>query len=424
MYNHPRRLVSFEPTAAVHFPSPSAEVPRKPAVIRHLTSLVALAALTAGAHAQSDPIRIALVYEKTGGWESYAVQLLRGATLGLEYATGGTMELLGRKVELIEKDNQLKPDLSRALLEEAYADDGAIAAIGPISSGNALAMLPVAEEYGRLLFPVATAHSITGEKWVPTVFRTISNTDHMAIAGARVLEGDGTHVAILTQDYAFGRDGAEAFKSALEGTTTEVVAEEYAPTDTKDFTPFIQRMFDALKGRDGRKVIWVFWGGGKSPIPAIKDADPERHGIEISTRGNSLAVLKGYKKFPGMEGAIYYYYDIPDNPVNDWLVERHNERHGSPPDLFTAAGMDAAITIVEGIKRAGTTDVDSIVEQLRGMEVSGSKGTLRIRPEDHQALQPMYHYRVVDDPGLEWAVPAFVREIAIEEIDLPIRNGR
>ena len=392
--------------------------------LTRLASIFTIIASPALSLAQSDPIKIALVYEKTGGWESYAVQLLRGATLGLEYATGGTMELLGRPVELIEKDNQLKPDLSRALLEEAYADDGAIAAIGPISSGNALAMLPVAEEYNRLMFPVATAHSITGEKWIPTVFRTISNTDHMALGGAKVLEGPDTHVAILTQDYAFGRDGAEAFKAALEGSATKVVSEEYAPTDTKDFTPFIQRLFDALKDKQGRKYIWVLWGGGKSPLSAIKDANPERFGIDISTRGNSLAVLKGYKKFPGMEGSIYYYYDIPKNSVNDWLVKKHQERYGSPPDLFTAAGMDAAITIIEGIKKAGNTNTDDMVSALEGLEVSGAKGKLLIRPEDHQALQVMYHYRIDDDPALEWAVPTLVREIGIEELDLPIRNGR
>ena len=393
-------------------------------ISRIVAAIVALAGLPALSWSQTDPVRIALVYEKTGGWESYAVQLLRGATLGLEYATDGKMEILGRPVELIEKDNQLKPDLSRALLEEAYVDDGAIAAIGPISSGNALAMLPVAEEYDRLLFPVATAHSITGEKWIPTVFRTISNTDHMAISGAKVLEEGNTNVAILTQDYAFGRDGAEAFKRALEGTTASVVSEEYAPTDTKDFTPFIQRMFDELKDKDGRKVIWVFWGGGKSPIPAIKDANPERYGIELSTRGNSLAVLKGYKKFPGMEGSIYYYYDIPNNTVNDWLVQEHEKRYGTPPDLFTAAGMDAAIAIIESIKKAGNTEVGDLVAALRGMEVDGAKGKLYIRPEDHQAMQAMYHYKIVDDPALEWAVPELVREISMEELDLPVRNGR
>ena len=372
--------------------------------------------------AADDPIKIALVYEKTGGWESYAIQLLRGATLGFDYATGGTWKVLDRPIELIEKDNQLKPDLSRALLEEAYGDDNAVAAIGPISSSNALAMLPVAEEYERLLFPLATAHSITGKKWIPYVFRTMRNTDHDAFSSAKVLEGENTYIAVLTQDYAFGHDGAEGFKQALAGGPVQIVTEEFAPTDTKDFTPFIQRMFDALKDKQGRKVIWVHWGGGKSPIPAIKDANPERYDIEISTGGNSLAVLKGYKKFPGMEGAIYYYYGIPDNPVNDWLVAEHQKRYGSPPDYFTAGGMDAAIAIVAALKEAGTTDSKDLIAALEGIELDTAKGKIKIRAADHQALQPMYHYRVVIDPNVEWAIPELIREIGYEEIDLPIRN--
>ncbi len=374
--------------------------------------------------ADDDSIKIALVYEKTGGWESYATQVLRGVELGFEYATNGTWEVLDKPIELIEKDNQLQPDLSRALLEEAFGDEGAIFAIGPISSSNALAMLPVAEEYERIMMPIATAHSITGDKFIPYVFRSMRNSDHDAISSAVVVNSPDTYVATLTQDYAFGRDGVEAFKRALQGSNVQIVAEEYAPTDTTDFTSFIQRMFDALKDQPGRKVIWVHWGGGRSPIPSLQDMNPERHDIEISTGGNSLAVLEGYKRFPGMEGAIYYYYDLPDNDVNDWLVAKHFDLYDSPPDYFTAGGMDAAIAIVQALKTAGTTDTDNLIEVMENMEFDAPKGRMKFRSEDHQALQPMYHYRVKVDPDVKWAIPELVREISIEEINLPIRNNK
>lgn len=82
--------------------------------------------------------------------------------LGLEYATNGTMAINGEKIVVIKKDTQLKPEIGRAQLEEAYGDDDAHIAVGPVSSGVALAMLPVAEEYERLpIVETAVADSIT-----------------------------------------------------------------------------------------------------------------------------------------------------------------------------------------------------------------------------------------------------------------------
>ncbi|MEI6592575.1 MAG: ABC transporter substrate-binding protein, partial [Holophagaceae bacterium] len=101
--------------------------------------------------AVAQDIKIAHVYDKTGVLEAYAKQTQAGLVMGLEYATGGTMMVNGHKIVLIEKDTQGKPDVAKAQLAAAYADDKAVLAIGPTSSGVALAMLPVAEEYKKIL---------------------------------------------------------------------------------------------------------------------------------------------------------------------------------------------------------------------------------------------------------------------------------
>ena len=69
--------------------------------------------------------------------------------LGLEYLTAGKMEVNGRKLKVIVKDDQSKPDMARTLLAEAYGDDRVDLAVGTTSSGAALAMLPVAAEYKK-----------------------------------------------------------------------------------------------------------------------------------------------------------------------------------------------------------------------------------------------------------------------------------
>lgn len=385
-----------------------------------LATGVAAAMLTAPALAD---IKIAHVYGKTGALEAYAAQSHNGLMLGLEYATGGTMEVNGEKLVVIEKDTQLKPDIGKALLAEAYGDDEADIAVGPVSSGVALAMLPVAQEYEKILIvEPAVADSITGENWNRFIFRTGRNSSQDAISNAVALGGEGVTIATLAQDYAFGRDGVAAFREALNASGAKIAHEEYVPTDTTDFTAAAERIFNAMKGIEGKKKLFIIWAGGGNPMGKINAMDPSRFGVEIATGGNILAALKAYKELPGMEGATYYYYEIPKNPVNDWLVKEHMDRFSSPPDFFTAGGMAAGIAVVEAIKKAGSTDTEALISAMEGMEWETPKGTMRFRKEDHQALQAMYHFRTEVQDGKDYGVPVLVREIGIDEMDIPIRN--
>jgi branched-chain amino acid transport system substrate-binding protein len=373
--------------------------------------------------AVAQDIKIAHVYDKTGPLEAYAKQTQTGLMMGLSYGTGGTMTVNGHKLVVIEKDSQGKPDVGKSQLAAAFADDKADIAVGPTSSGVALAMLPVAEEYKKILIvEPAVADSITGDKWNRYIFRTGRNSSQDAISNAVALDKKGVSIATLAQDYAFGRDFVKAFKGALKNAT--LVHEEYLPANTTDFTAGAQRLFDALKDKPGRKIIFINWAGAGNPFK-IADLDPKRYGIEIATGGNILPALAAYKPFPGMEGAAYYYYDIPKNAINKWLVAEHQKQFNAPPDFFTAGGMAAGLAIVEALKKTGgSTDTEKLISTMEGMSFETPKGTMIFRKEDHQALQVMYHFKIKVDPAVAWAIPELVRVITIEEMDIPIRNKR
>jgi len=382
--------------------------------------------LPLAASGQGKPeIRIAHVYSKTGPLEAYGKQTQTGLMMGLDYATGGTMMVAGRKLTLIEKDDQGKPDVGKSLLAAAYGDDKADIAIGPTSSGVALALLPVAEEYKKiLLVEPAVADSITGDKWNKYIFRTGRNSSQDAISNAVAVDVDGMSVAMLAQDYAFGRDGVKAFRESLK--KAKIVHEEYLPQATTDFTAGIQRIVDALKDKPGRKMIAVIWAGASPPYGALANLDlKKRYGIDVATGGNILPAMVSYKQFPGMEGATYYYFGIPKNPVNEWLVANHYSKFKTPPDFFTAGGMSAGIALVEALKKTGgDTSADKLIKTMEGMSFETPKGKMTFRKEDHQAMQSMYHFRIKADPAFAWGVPELVREIKPEEMNVPIKNKR
>jgi branched-chain amino acid transport system substrate-binding protein len=369
-------------------------------------------------------VRIAHIHSLTGPLEAYGKQTTTGFMMGLDYATGGSMMVAGKKLVVIEKDDQGKPDVGKSLLATAYSDDKADIAVGPTSSGVALAMLPVAEEYKKvLLVEPAVADAITGEKWNKYIFRTGRNSSQDAISNAVAQDKEGTTIATLAQDYAFGRDGVKAFKESIK--KAKIVHEEYLPTTTTDFTAGAQRLIDALKDKPGRKVIWIIWAGGGGNPFKIADLDLKRYGIEIATGGNILPAMASYKQFPGMEGATYYYFGIPKNPVNEWLVANHYKQFKSPPDFFTAGGMSAAIAVVEALKKTkGDTGTNKLIAAMEGMSFETPKGKMTFRKEDHQAMQNMYHFKIKNDPAFAWGVPELVREIKAEEMNVPIRNKR
>ena len=386
------------------------------------TLVLGIVAAASPAWGQGKDIRIAHVYSKTGALEAYGKQTQIGFMMGLDYATGGTMAVEGRKLVVIEKDDQGKPDVGKSLLAAAYGDDKVDLAVGPTASPVALALLPVAEEYKKiLLVEPAVADSITGDKWNKYIFRTGRNSSQDAISNAVALDKAGVTIATMAQDSAFGRDGVKAFKESLK--KAKLVHEEYLPPATTDFTAGGQRLIDKLKDQPGRKIIFILWAGG-NPFK-IADMDLKRHGIEIATGGNILPVMASFKQFPGMEGATYYYFGIPKNPVNDAMVAAHYKELKQPPDFFTAGGFSAAMAIVTALKATGgDTNTNKLIKTMEGMSFDTPKGKMTFRKEDHQAMQSMYHFKIKVDPAFAWGVPELVHEIKASEMQVPIRNQR
>ncbi|MFC4932165.1 substrate-binding domain-containing protein [Massilia sp. GCM10023247] len=398
----------------------------KPAVRPVFAAVLAAFAATAAplALAAGPDLKIALIAGKTGPLETYAKETETGFMMGLEYLTGGTMEINGRKLKVIVKDDQSKPDLGRTLLAEAYGDDKVAIAVGTTSSGSAIAMLPVAKEYKKvLIIEPAVADAITAEKWNKYIFRTARSSMQDAMAAATTLKGGS--VAFLAQDYAFGRDAIKAGKEALAatGSKAKVVHEEYAPATSTDFTAPTQRLFNALRDKPQPRVLGIVWAG-PNPMNKIADMKPERYGIALAPGGNILPVMKTWKSYAGTEGTIYYYYAFPKNKMNDWLVAEHRKRFKAPPDMFTAGGFAAASAVFNALSKVPDANSEKLVAAMEGMRFETPKGPMSFRKEDHQAIQSMYHFRIKKDQKDEWDLLELVREIPAAEMPLPVKNKR
>ncbi|MBV1696062.1 MAG: substrate-binding domain-containing protein [Hyphomicrobiales bacterium] len=391
-----------------------------------LGALAVAAMLGLPASAQARDIKVCLIAGKTGALEAYAKQTEVGFMMGLEFLTKGTNTVGADKIEVIVKDDQLKPDRGKALLEECYGDDKADIAVGTTGSPVALAMLPVAEERKKVLIvEPAVADSITGDKWNRYIFRTGRSSYQDALAAAASIPDGDAAIGMLGLDTAFGRDGVKAFKEALASVRpkAKVVAEEYAAGNTADFTPFAERLFNALKDQPGKRIIGFIWAGAH-PMAKFVDMKPERFNITLAPGGNILPVMNSWKQFAGAEGGIYYYYDFPKNPMNDWLKAEYQKRHNAPPDFFVAGGFAAASAVVAALqKTGGSTDTEKLIAAMEGMSFDTPKGLMTFRKEDHQALQDMYAWRIKKD-AKDNDVLELVATIPAKDMPLPIRVPR
>jgi branched-chain amino acid transport system substrate-binding protein len=216
----------------------------------------------------------------------------------------------------------------------------------------------------------------------------------------------------LAPDYVFGKSSASAWKAAIEKAGGQVVQEEFAPLNTQDFTPYLQKATQS-----GADVLIVTWAGagGATLFKQINELKINEK-MKITTGIPDIAGIKAMgEAAAGLQGMTAYYYGLPKNEQNDWLVKEHQKKFNAPPDLFTAGGFTAGIAIVEAIKKANSTDAEKLISVMEGMTVKGAKGDYTFRKEDHQALQPMYIVKLEKKEGVDHLVPVLVKELSGED---------
>ncbi len=403
----PTAAPAAEPTAAPPEAQPAAEPTTAPA-------------------ADGEAIVVGLMTDASGLLAIYGPMLERGFELGLDYATDGSRTVAGRPIEVVVKDTASTPETGVSLAREAIESDGAQVLVGSPSSPVALAIAGVAAENEVIYIgaPAATP-ALTGENFSPYVFRAGRTSDQDALTMGAALLDEGESFVQIAQDNAFGRGSAAAFYNTVKGLggsfvlgdTPEEAGTVFAPPETTDFTPYINQLLDS-----GAEVLIVTWSG-TGFVPMFQQM--QQLGVfdvmTVATGfGDNQTMTQGYADAVGSVGVSVYHYSLYDNPINDWLVEQHQARYNTPPDLFTESGFNAAIMLVKALEATGGDPAaDGLIAALEGMSFDGPKGSYSIRAEDHVLLQPMTLVRLVDTSAPDFKFFELVRKFEPEETAPP-----
>jgi branched-chain amino acid transport system substrate-binding protein len=360
----------------------------------------------AGDGAADTPVRVGLVYSKSGPLASYGKEYRDGFAAGLDYATKGTGKVGKRTVEVTDVDDAGDPSKAVAAAKDLIGKGYRVIA-GSTASGVAVQVAALAEQ-NKVLFvsgPAAT-DAITGAG--KYTFRSGRQTwQDIRTAAASVGDVNGRKVIVFAQDSAFGQANVAAVKAVL-GASGATVEPLLVPASATDFTPF------ATKARDARPgLLFVAWAG--TTAQAMWTALGQQGVFAATTVVTGLDIAATWSAYGPVADRIsflaHYFAGAGRTDVEKAMTERVTKA-GSTVDLFTVDGFTAAQMIVHAAGRGD--DADAMVKALEGWRFDGVKGPLTVRADDHALLQPMFQAR------LAGGAPQLIRTLAPEAAAPPV----
>ena len=296
----------------------------------------------------------------------------------------------GRLLELISYDTAGDATKAVQLANKLIKNDHVVAIIGPSTTGDTLAVIPVGEKANVPLISCAAGIKITDpvKKWV---FKTAQN-DTLAVARIyeQLKKEKKSKVAILTVSDSFGSSGREQLKAQASHYGMEIVADDtYGPKDT-DVTAQLTK----IRGSQAQAVIC--WG--TNPGPAVVARNAKQLGLTLP-----LYMSHGVssKKFIELAGDAAEGIRLPSGKVlvADLLpksdkqkgsllafIRDYQHHYKAEGDHFGGHAWDA-VMLLKGALEKGADSAAAIRNQLEATHgFAGIGGVFNYTANDHAGL--------------------------------------
>ncbi len=351
------------------------------------------------------PIRVGGMGIMSGPLGGYGEFMKKGAILAMEEINAGG-GVGGSKIELDFRDDELKPDVGVRNARYFVDQWGADFVIGIDSSGVALAVGQVMPTLNKILIVTHGAtekynEDLVYRKGMKHLFRTSVPVYQDAIASAFIAKDlPVKRWATVSPDYEYGHTSWKMFRATLKKLKPDVefVAESFAKFGTVDFSSHISKVMASSP----EALFSTEWGG--EAVTFIKQSKLfkvfDQTKAFMIGMGSAMDVLEGLgKEYPeGIWASGRYWFLYPDTPKNHQFVEAFRKRWGSYPHYVSETSYSALHMIKQAVEKAGTLDVDKVIEAMEGMELDRPAGKSVIRKEDHQAVYEVPWGQITHDP--------------------------
>jgi branched-chain amino acid transport system substrate-binding protein len=366
-----------------------------------ITRRAALAALAAAplarpaivrAQSTSKPIKIGLLSDMGGPYRDVGGPGHRVATELAVEDMGGSV--LGRPIEVLQADDQNKPDVATSLAREWIDSAGVDVLADGAASSAGLAIQQIARQKKRIyLITGPSTSDMTGKQCSPYGIHFTYDTYALAHGtGSALTKAGGDTWFFIDADYAFGyaleRDTTNAVKQA----GGKVLGSVKAPLGTADFSSYLMQA-----QASGAKVIG-FANAGTDLQNCIKQASEfglTKSGARVATLLMQISDVNSLSQRV-CEGLVYtdsFYWDMTDK-TRAWSKRWSARMDGMVPGMLHAGSYAAALHWLKAVKAVGSTDADAVVAKMKEMPLNDMYNTdVKIR-EDGRVMHQMYLWQV------------------------------
>jgi branched-chain amino acid transport system substrate-binding protein len=362
--------------------------------------VLALSMIAAGARAaEQPPIRI-------GDISSYSALPVgtRGYRQGWELARdqiNGQGGVLGRKLEIIARDDAGKPDVAITQAIQLVESERVDLLTGTILSHVGLAVADFAEQK-KILFLASQplTDALIWEKGSRFTFRLRPSTFTQAsILAKQAAKFPARRWATIAPNYEFGQSAVASFKSELKRLRPDVefVSEQWPPLNQIDAGAVIQAMlaqkpqavFNATFGSDLAKLVRE---------GTTRNAFADLSVVSILTgEPEYLAPLKDEAPV-GWLVTGYPWSEIK-TPEHDGFLQAYLDRFKEPPNIGALIGYINTMVLAKAIEAAGNTNTDDLIKAMEHLKLDTPVGRIAFRAIDHQSTMGVYIGRLAVKNG-------------------------
>ncbi len=370
-------------------------------------TFVACGLMASGASAQA-PIKIGYAADMSGACGPLVDGATKAFRMGVEdlNKAGG---LLGRKIEVIERDTKSQPAEGAKEVRDLIVNHKVDVVTGVCSSAVWLAESAVAAEFKVPLYTaIAATQTGTIEKWHPYTWQTGANTLMESVGAAEYVAANKNwkKVVPLAYDYEWGHTTVKAFSEHLKKMRPDIEIAPMVPVKLGDTN--LTSYITATLAQKPDVVLGAIFGGGL--VNLVKQG--QTMGFFEQTNLLTLTTVDFQQSMGAQmpQKGIYGFARAPfnqllGNPKAKAFVDAYKARHNKEPDDWAILAYDGLMFYAEVVKHAKSTKADDVVKALPQVTYNGLRSNkLKVRALDHQMNAPEWVGVIAKTPDYPYSV--------------------
>lgn len=361
---------------------------------------VGLAGCTdAGATSTGEPITIAVLEDRSGGFAELGTSKWQSSLLAIEELNedGG---LLGREIEVVDPDPESDNARYQRLVRELLSDGDVDALWAGYASSTREAVRPLVNDHEQLYFYTTQYEGGVCDRYTFPVGATARQ--QLGVVLPYLVEEFGDRIFTVAADYNFGHLSADWVEILAAENDADVVETEFVPLAQTEF----DGLLDRIEAADPDVIMSMLVGDNHAEFYREKAS----RGLDVPV-GTSTAMAQAFEHrrydppaFADVHVGINYMEELPTGR-NEAFVDRFYDAFPEATYINQEAQNNYVSTYMyaEAVEAAGTTDQAAVIDELeRGVEIEAPEGVVSLDGATHHANHTMRIARADENHDIEF----------------------